>query len=1190
MKERKAFKKNKGLVKRLFSFVLALALVLNMGQIMPGSTVNAAGSYNATIHYLNNTNWSEVGFYAWGNAGNLGAWPGTLVQENADHEGWYDGVVTNFGESKINVIFNENGKGGQTKDLSVDLTAGEEFWVVNEQVLTTAPEAWSGNVVVEPERYNATIHYLNNNGWGEVGFYAWGNAGNLGAWPGALVQENADHEGWYDGVVTNFGESTIKVIFNENGKGGQTDDLVVDLTAGEEFWVVDGNVLTTAPENWDKAPEEELPEVEPTTYDATIHYHNMYNWDTVAFYSWGEVTPAPAWPGSVILENTEKEGWYTATVTDFKESTIKVIFNNNNNGGQTADLVVDLTIGEEFWVYNGEVFATAPNAWTGEGEIEKPYELVFHYYDQMNYGAVNFYSWTAGTNAGSWPGVAMEKNADHTGWFDYKVVGVTAASIDFILDHANGQTDNLNVDISGKPAEVWVTGELQKGKAIAISTEAPEGWVEIEEDPTYSASIHYLNSDEWSTVSFYAWGSDNIGFVTWPGKAISENADHEGWFDATVETKETSIGVIFNNGGNGGQTGDLTVDLTAGDEFWVMYGTVYTEAPNAWTGEGEVEEPEFEEITFHYENKNGWSVVNFYSWTGGTNAGSWPGVAMTPNEEKLGWYDFTVRNITASSIDFIMNNGSAQTDDLNVDISGKPSDIWVSGYYNNPVISTTAPESWTNPGEVVEMPSAYNVVVHYNNPNNWTDVSFYSWNSGGNAIVGAWPGKAATVNAANTGWYDFYLNGLTDNIFNFIWNGTGGQTSDLIYTLTEENTELWVSGESISTTAPAGWTNTYAVQFHYNNPNSWSNVALYTWDANDVKPTGAWPGSATTANEINEGWCDYYLAGVTSATLNFIFNGTGGQTSDLSYSFTKPYTELWVVGQTVKDEAPEEWSTKAPVKERDVYVPGTLPGPAWDAASNKMTYLGNGIYSITFENLPAANYEYKIAIGGSWDENYGANGAGNGGNIKLVVPYAQDVTIYYSDVTHFAVDTINYIFADITLSGTNVPEGTKLTDEGLTGIYNATVKLPAGTYTDLKLEYNGVTYTFSKFTLAKEKEVTFCMDPLSGLFYHDGSATKVKASALYFDSKSTEYKSVFGAVATGEEVKFSITTGDDVTSASLFFKGMENKAIAMSKDGEVVNGKQKWSVTTSLSAIGEYDYYFAVSNGADVCVYGDDDG
>ena len=97
----------------------------------------------------------------------------------------------------------------------------------------------------------------------------------------------------------------------------------------------------------------------------------------------------------------------------------------------------------------------------------------------------------------------------------------------------------------------------------------------------------------------------------------------------------------------------------------------------------------------------------------------------------------------------------------------------------------------------------------------------------------------------------------------------------------------------------------------------------------------------------------------------------------------------------------------------------------------------------------------------------------------------------------------------------------------------------------------------------KEKEVTFCMDPLSGLFYHDGSATKVKASALYFDSKSTEYKSVFGAVATGEEVKFSLTTGTDVTSASLFFKGMENKAFAMSKEGEAVNSDGAQQETAS---------------------------
>ena len=59
MKERRVFKKNKGLVKRLLSFVLALALVLNMGQIMPGAVVEAAETYEVTFHYYNQNNWSK---------------------------------------------------------------------------------------------------------------------------------------------------------------------------------------------------------------------------------------------------------------------------------------------------------------------------------------------------------------------------------------------------------------------------------------------------------------------------------------------------------------------------------------------------------------------------------------------------------------------------------------------------------------------------------------------------------------------------------------------------------------------------------------------------------------------------------------------------------------------------------------------------------------------------------------------------------------------------------------------------------------------------------------------------------------------------------------------------------------------------------------------------------------------------
>ena len=37
-----------------------------------------------------------------------------------------------------------------------------------------------------------------------------------------------------------------------------------------------------------------------------------------------------------------------------------------------------------------------------------------------------------------------------------------------------------------------------------------------------------------------------------------------------------------------------------------------------------------------------------------------------------------------------------------------------------------------------------------------------------------------------------------------------------------------------------------------------------------------------------------------------------------------------------------------------------------------MTYMGEGLYSYTFKNVPAANYEYKITMG-DWSENYGAD-------------------------------------------------------------------------------------------------------------------------------------------------------------------------------------------------------------------------
>ncbi len=278
---------------------------------------------------------------------------------------------------------------------------------------------------------------------------------------------------------------------------------------------------------------------------------------------------------------------------------------------------------------------------------------------------------------------------------------------------------------------------------------------------------------------------------------------------------------------------------------------------------------------------------------------------------------------------------------------------------------------------------------------------------------------------------------------------------------------------------------------------------------------------------------------------------------------------------------------------RKLYVPGTFPGLSWDPASNEMTYSEElGCYTYTFKNVPAANYEFKIAVNAAWDENYGVGGKAGGSNYSVSVPETMDVTIYYSDETHLAVTSLNYEFLDVDLTGTEIPEGTKLTDAGLTGIYSAKVKLPKGTYSDIKLEVEekGISHSYNTFTLDSEKEVTFYYSPVYDVYYHDAAPWSVGADGVKYDSKDSEYKSVFGAVATGEEVTFSLSADSKVTGATLVVSRNGAETYPMEKDGNAVDGVQKWSTKAKFDTIGEYEYFFIVYQDSAVKVYSDDDG
>ncbi|TDE02452.1 pullulanase-type alpha-1,6-glucosidase [Jiangella asiatica] len=76
-------------------------------------------------------------------------------------------------------------------------------------------------------------------------------------------------------------------------------------------------------------------------------------------------------------------------------------------------------------------------------------------------------------------------------------------------------------------------------------------------------------------------------------------------------------------------------------------------------------------------------------------------------------------------------------------------------------------------------------------------------------------------------------------------------------------------------------------------------------------------------------------------------------------------------------------------------------GGDWDpaCAQTRLTATADGVYAISV-TLPAGSYEFKVALNGGWDENYGADGVANGPNLPLVLAEDADVTFSYDHATH----------------------------------------------------------------------------------------------------------------------------------------------------------------------------------------------
>ncbi|MBZ4663705.1 MAG: hypothetical protein JG776_1420 [Caloramator sp.] len=282
---------------------------------------------------------------------------------------------------------------------------------------------------------------------------------------------------------------------------------------------------------------------------------------------------------------------------------------------------------------------------------------------------------------------------------------------------------------------------------------------------------------------------------------------------------------------------------------------------------------------------------------------------------------------------------------------------------------------------------------------------------------------------------------------------------------------------------------------------------------------------------------------------------------------------------------------------RTVILVGTLQhfvgGGDWDPSNQntRMKHIGDNLYKLTIKNLPVGIYEYKVAMG-SWNENYGNNGERNGANITMQNPKTQDVTFYYSDISHIVTDSTKYIPR---LSDEERPKLVidnkeyVMKDLELRGVYSTEVELGAATYSNIKVKVDDKEFVYPDITLTEGKSVKFSYDLITGLIFNNAVSSSIDVSKIYYDSRSSEYKVPFGAVKVGEEVTFRLKTGRDIAQAKLVVF-TPNGQLSFDMTREQKDEYYLWTARFTPNEKGMYKYYFIVSNGSDVKAYGDDDG
>jgi glycosidase len=296
-----------------------------------------------------------------------------------------------------------------------------------------------------------------------------------------------------------------------------------------------------------------------------------------------------------------------------------------------------------------------------------------------------------------------------------------------------------------------------------------------------------------------------------------------------------------------------------------------------------------------------------------------------------------------------------------------------------------------------------------------------------------------------------------------------------------------------------------------------------------------------------------------------------------------------------------------------------------ECASTHLAYDANDdVWQAAFD-LPAGGFEYKAALNGTWDENYGAGAVPGGANIPLNLAAPSNVKFYYDHKSHWITDNKNSVIATVPGSfqselgcGGDWDPGclrSWLQDPDGDGTYEfTTTGIPAGGY-EAKVAINeswdenygagGVQNGPNiPFTVPSDGwPVTFSYNASNHILTIKTSLhspdDNVEWDGLRHDSRDTLYRTPGGAVPAGTPVTlrfrtfhndvtrvqvrvYSLNAGQQVTNMSLAASD-----VSCYQAGLEADTCDFWAVTLANASPDNLWYRFIVTDGSDTDYYAD---